>query len=113
MLNNITGNEYSDEWYTDRETVEKMLKVFPCKKDAVVLCPFDSDKSKFVEILQELGHKVIYGIHDFMNKDYEFDAVYTNPPFSIKTEVIDRCIATGKKCTLILPLDVMGGGKTP
>lgn len=31
MKNNITGNEYSDEWYTDRETVEKMLKVFPCK----------------------------------------------------------------------------------
>lgn len=111
MINNITGNEYSDEWYTDRETVEKMLKVFPCKKGAVVLCPFDSVKSQFVKVMQELGHKVIYGINDFMHQDYEFDAIYTNPPFSIKTEVIDRCISTGKKSTLILPLDVMGGVK--
>ena len=110
--NNISKNAYSDEWYTSRTTVETMLRVFPCNSQDVVLCPFDSEDSQFVKVLQERGHKVIYGIRDFLEREpYSFDCIYTNPPFSLKTDVIERCIDTGKKCTLVLPLDSLGGVK--
>lgn len=112
--NNITKSVYSDEWYTSRATVEAMLDIFPCNDTDTILCPFDSEKSQFVKVLQERGHKVIYGIRDFLERErepYSFDCIYTNPPFSIKTDVIERCIATGKKCTLVLPLDSLGGVK--
>lgn len=105
-------NNISDEWYTSRSTVESMLDVFPCNNNDVVLCPFDSEKSQFVKVLKERGHKVIYGVTDFLDKErepYSFDCIYTNPPFSTKNDVIERCIATGKKCTIVLPLDCLGG----
>lgn len=112
MINNITNNIYSDEWYTSRDTVETMLDIFPCNDTDTILCPFDSKKSQFVKVLQERGHKVIYGICDFLEREpYSFDCIYTNPPFSLKTDVIERCIATDKKCTLVLPLDSLGGVK--
>lgn len=112
MINNITKNVYSDEWYTSRTTIETMLDIFPCSDTDTILCPFDSKESQFVKVLQERGHKVIYGIRDFLEKEpYSFDCIYTNPPFSLKTDVIERCIATGKKCTLVLPLDSLGGVK--
>lgn len=111
--NNITKSVYSDEWYTSRATVEAMLDIFPCNDTDTILCPFDSEKSQFVKVLQERGHKVIYSIRDFLERaPYSFDCIYTNPPpFSVKTDVIERCIDTGKKCTLVLPLDSLGGVK--
>lgn len=107
--NNINNGIYSDEWFTDIPTVVKVLKLFPCPKGATVMCPFDSDNSKFVYALRHLGHNVICNITDFLEKDYEFDCIYTNPPFSIKDQVIERCVASGKPCTLIMPMDCLGG----
>ena len=83
--NNITKNAYSDEWYTSRATVESMLDVFPCSPQDVVLCPFDSKDSQFVKVLQERGHKVIYGIRDFLECERESRirlTAYTQTPRS-------------------------------
>lgn len=83
--NNITKSVYSDEWYTSRATVEAMLDIFPCNDTDTILCPFDSEKSQFVKVLQERGHKVIYGIRDFLEREpYSFDCIYTNPPVQLK-----------------------------
>lgn len=83
--NNITKSVYSDEWYTSRATVESMLDIFPCNPQDVVLCPFDSEKSQFVKVLQERGHKVIYGIRDFLERERESRirlTAYTRTPRS-------------------------------
>lgn len=85
--NNITKSAYSDEWYTSRATVESMLDIFPCNPQDVVLCPFDSEKSQFVKVLQERGHKVIYGIRDFLERERERESrirltAYTQTPRS-------------------------------
>lgn len=83
--NNITKSVYSDEWYTSRATVEAMLDIFPCNDTDTILCPFDSEKSQFVKVLQERGHKVIYSIRDFLERaPYSFDCIYTNPPVQRK-----------------------------
>ena len=81
--NNITKSVYSDEWYTSRATVESMLDIFPCNPQDVVLCPFDSEKSQFVQVLQDRGHKVIYGIRAFLVRESRIRlTAYTQTPRS-------------------------------
>ena len=58
-LNGITKNVYSDEWYTSQETVDIAIALLEPKTNAVILCPFDSDKSLFVKTLLAMGHEVI------------------------------------------------------
>lgn len=101
----------TDEWYTDQHTVNKCLEILNAPQGSTILCPFDSDESKFVQTLKAQGFQVIYGITDFIDseQDYECDYIVTNPPFSIKDQVIERVFKYGKRTVLVLPLDTMGG----
>jgi len=110
-LSGITGNELSDEWYTSPDTVKLMVKILKPRVHSVICCPFDTQKSHFVKVLQELGHTVIHSINDWLTQDYEYDYLITNPPFSIKDQVIEKCLISGKPSVLILPIDSMGGVK--
>jgi len=50
------------------------------------------------------------GGHDFLKyQPHTFDIQVTNPPFSIKTEWIERSIKLGKPFCLLLPVNAMGG----
>jgi hypothetical protein len=103
---------YSDEWYTDEETVNKAIGILQPKPRSVIMCPFDSDKSLFVQILKEHGHTVLYGMSNFLEThNYQFDYLITNPPFSLKDAVISQVYKYGKPSLLMLPLDVLGGIK--
>lgn len=102
----------SDEWYTPIETVKTMLNVFPPNVGDKILLPFDTDKSNFTKVIvREYDPLAIYGINDFLTKDYKFDYLITNPPYSNKDEIIARCIETGRPCVLVLPIDALGGTK--
>ena len=112
ILNNITNNYYSDEWYTDLETVNKMIELLNPLPNSKIICPFDTEQSIFVKRLKELGHTVIYNIFDFIENDaYDFDYIITNPPFSIKDQVISKCLKSNKRACLVLPIDSLGGVK--
>ena len=107
-LNNITNNYYSDEWYTDAETAAlcyAQLGFIPRR----VLCPYDTSESEFVKAAHRMGSTPIYGMRDFLTERYEADAIVTNPPFSIKDEVIERCYEYGIPSVLVLPIDSLGG----
>lgn len=111
MLRVLANQNRSDEWYTPENVVRQMLDLFPPPKGGTILCPFDTADSNFVKVLQKNSdNKVVYGVRDFMTKDYRFDYLITNPPFSYKDRIIERCINTGKPCVLLLPLDTLGGG---
>lgn len=111
MLRVLANQNRSDEWYTPENVVRQMLDLFPPPKGGTILCPFDTADSNFVKVLQEnCDNKVVYGVRDFMTRDYQFDYLITNPPFSYKDRIIERCINTGKPCVLLLPLDTLGGG---
>lgn len=110
-LNGITKNVYSDEWYTSQDTVNLAIDLLDPKPQSVILCPFDSDKSLFVQTLKEHGHTVLHGMSNFLEVDYHCDYIITNPPFSIKDKVIERVYELGVKAVLILPIDAMGGVK--
>ena len=115
-INNITKNFYSDEWYTSEETVKFMYKLLNVRNSVeresiTIMCPYDTENSYFVKVGKEMGFNIIYNIKDFLEKDYEYDYLITNPPFSIKDLVIEKCIKDGKKCCLILPIATLTGVK--
>lgn len=111
IINNITKNYYSDEWYTNQDTVEICLNLLSPSPESTVMCPFDSDKSLFVKTLLSRGHKVIFGVEDYLSNNYNYDFLVTNPPFSIKDRVIEKVLICGKPSVLVLPLDSIGGVK--
>lgn len=52
----------------------------------------------------------LYGAYKiFLTRDYEFDYLISNPPYSIKDKIIERCIDLGKPSVLLLPIDTLGG----
>ena len=112
MQNNLTGIEYSDEWYTDQETVNKAWMLLGVAHGDIIMCPFDTEQSLFVQKAKSQGHEVIFGIRDFLENDsYKFDKLITNPPFSIKDKVIKQIFKYGKPAAVMLPLDILGGVK--
>ena len=64
--------------------------------------------SLFVKAAQSIG-KCVYGMTDWIESNYEYDYLMTNPPFSIKDAVIEKVAKSGKPSALILPLDSLGG----
>ena len=102
----------TDEWYTTQDVVDIAIEILNPIANSTIMCPFDTDKSLFVQTLKKAGHTVIYSIMDFVSSEhYKFDYVITNPPFSIKDEVIETVFKYGKRSVLVLPLDSMGGIK--
>ena len=75
------------------------------------MCPYDTENSYFVKVGKEMGFNIIYNIRDFLEKDYKYDYLITNPPFSIKDLVIEKCIKDRKRCCLILPIATLSGVK--
>jgi hypothetical protein len=111
-LNGITKNVYSDEWYTSQETVDIAIKLLDPEPNSLILCPFDSENSRFVKTLEAMEHTVIYGIDDFIEGQFRLaDYIITNPPFSIKNKIIKRVYEYGLKAVLVLPIDALGGVK--
>lgn len=107
----LIKNSYSDEWYTPAYVVRTMLKVFPPNAGDRILLPFDTAESNFTKIITaEYDKQAIWGIQDFLTRDYEFDYLISNPPYSIKDKIIERCIDLGKPSVLLLPIDTLGGG---
>jgi hypothetical protein len=112
IMNNITSNVYSDEWYTNQETVDLCWKLLDVETNDKLCFPFDSAESLFVKKAIENNHSVIYGIDDFIgSSNYDFDKLLTNPPFSQKDKVIETVYAYNKPSCLVLPMDSLGGVK--
>ncbi len=98
----------SDECYTPRCGVEPIIKYLKSKKYKTIWCPFDQEQSNFVIMLLENNFNVIFS-HIDDNKDFltyepeEYDCIVSNPPFSIKDEVLERAYSFNKPFALLLP----------
>jgi hypothetical protein len=108
-ISGITGEVMTDEWYTKQDTVELMYKLLEPVSGSTVMCPFDTDKSQFVQVGEKLGFEVFRNIRNWLESEYEYDYLITNPPFSIKDKVIEKVLQSGKPSALVLPLDALGG----
>jgi len=98
----------NDEYYTPKYGVEIILP-YVKKEWKTIWCPFDKEWSNYVIMLKEMGYNVIHTHidegYDFLNYEpsFEFDAIITNPAFSIKNETIKKCIEYKKPFCLLLP----------
>lgn len=83
-----------DEYYTPAYAVRPLLPFL--KPNSKILCPFDKESSEYVKVLRDEGkHRVIYthieeGKDFFKMKRPNVDYIISNPPYSTKTEVLQR-----------------------
>ena len=99
-----------DEYYTPSLLVYPILPYI--KPNSIIWCPFDTSTSEYAIILKEEGHTVIHS-HISEGKDFftytpeNFDYIISNPPFSCKLKVLERCYQLGKPFALLLGLPIL------
>ena len=115
------GNDQSDkttngdERYTPYYAVEPILKYLSPK--SLIWCPFDKEWSAFVVMLKNAGHTVVATHIDndgdfFLQPCYSaYDYIISNPPYSIKDEVLERLYHWGTPFMMLLPLPTLQGIK--
>lgn len=87
------ANSGNNEFYTPKYAIEPIVKYI--KPNSTIWCPFDTEQSLFVKIFQKVGHTVIY-THIENGKDFfevpvpYCDYIISNPPYSMKGEVLSR-----------------------
>lgn len=97
-----------DEYYTPLYAVDIIVPYI--KENTTIWCPFDTSESQYVKKFQSLGHIVHYthidNGYDFLtyNPDFNFDVIISNPPFSIKNEILEKCINYERPFCLLLPM---------
>lgn len=96
----------NDECYTPANVVETIMPYIP--KQWVVWCPFDTEESEFVKVLNQNGYKVIFSHiengQDFYTyePDEHYDCIVSNPPFTNKKEIFDRAMSLNKPFMLLM-----------
>jgi len=111
MINSMK-NGGNDELYTPSYAVLPILKHIP-KSVKTIWCPFDTKESNIVKVLIEKGYQVI-ATHieeglDFFTTDIKCDLIISNPPYSIKDDIIERCYKLGYPFMLLLPITTLEG----
>ena len=95
----------NDECYTPAYAVYPIIKYLD--KSKVIWCPFDTDESYFVKILKEEGFNVI-NTHISLGQDFynyepdNWDIIVSNPPFTNKRLIFERCLSFNKPFALIM-----------
>ncbi len=104
----VSKNGKGDEYYTPDYIVEIIVPALKKKNFKNIWCPFDLESSEYVQVLRKHGFNVI-NTHLDLGQDFltfeptfEFDAIVSNPPFSIKNQIISKCIKYGKPWALLL-----------
>lgn len=102
----------ADETYTPFYAVEPLLEYIP--KGKTIWCPFDEEWSAFVQLFTEHELKVIHS-HKNDGKDFfryepeHYDMIVSNPPYSLKDEVLKRCYTLKKPFALLMPINSIQG----
>lgn len=105
----------SDEVYTPAYAVKPIIKYI--KPTDIVWCPFDMEDSEYVKLIRENGNIVIATHidtgHNFFEyePDEHYDMIISNPPFSIKDDIIKRLYELNKPYAILLPIPSLQGQK--
>lgn len=105
------GSIHGDEYYTrfeDAQIIAKNLIFSPIR----VWCPFNDIGSVWESVLKERGFDVVATNGDFFNMPVPVgvSAIISNPPFTLKQQVMDRIKHLNLKFALILPFQWLNDG---
>ena len=104
----VVAGSGNDEFYTPHYAILPLIKYLP--PNSSIWCPFDSDKSLIVKNLADSGHFVINTHLDEGEDFFQFsepldcDLIISNPPYSKKTEVLEKLFGWGKPFGMLLGL---------
>ena len=104
--------EEAQESYTPFYAVDPIMKYIP--KDKVIWCPFDVEWSSFYQSFKQGGYTVIRS-HLEDGKDFftyepdKYDVIVSNPPFSIKDNILGRLYELNKPFAVLLPMNSLQG----
>ena len=103
-----------DELYTPRYAVLPLVKYID--KSLKIVLPFDSKESEYYKVFNELGYDITClhlnnGEDFFLNMFEEYDIIISNPPFSIKDQILERLYLIDKPFMMLLPLTALSGMK--
>ena len=96
----------NDEYKTPEYAIDPIMKYLP-KKPATIWCPFDTEESLYVKRFRASGYGVV-ATHINNGEDFfeigvpECDCIISNPPYSIKTEVLKRLFGIGKPFAMLV-----------
>jgi len=112
-IQNVSKNGRGDEYYTPKYVVEILLPYIKQANFKTIWCPCDREESWFVKVFREQGYNVLLS-HIDEGKDFllyepqeQYDIIITNPPFSIKNKIIQRCLDLNKPFVLLLSATVI------
>lgn len=105
MKMDIVAGSGNDEFYTPLYAVKPITNYI--RQNSTIWCPFDTKNSIFVKEFENQGHKVIYthilNGEDFFEIDIpKCDYIISNPPYSLKTEVLKRLFEIGKPFAMLV-----------
>lgn len=88
----------NDEYYTPIYAVKPILPYL--KPHSTIWCPFDTQESNYVKVLEEEGHEVLYSHIKYGQDFFEVevprcDYIISNPPYSIKGKVFKKLFDLG------------------
>jgi hypothetical protein len=107
-----TTNGKNDECYTPRYAVEPLLEFLEPFRNKIIWCPFDTEESEFVKVLQENNYKVTFSHIDngqdfFQYEPEEWDLIVSNPPFTGKHLIFKRLYSFNKPFALIMDVRLL------
>jgi hypothetical protein len=95
----------NDNFITTKEDWKAIEDYLP--KDKIIYEPFYCD-GKSGLILKELGcNQVIHQNVDFFENTFNYDYIISNPPFSIKRQILDKLYEIDKPFILIMPMEIL------
>lgn len=99
------GFKKDDECYTPDYAVLPIVKYL--KPNSKIWCPFDTEQSEFVKVLKDNGFEVVHthicnGSDFFETNVQDCDYIISNPPYSLKTQIIDRLYDLGKPFAMLI-----------
>ncbi len=94
-----------DEYFTPSYAVYPIMKRL--RPGAVIWCPFDTADSAYVKVFSRNGFQVIYGHiqtgQDFFQVDVpDCDYIISNPPYSLKNQVLERLYTIEKPFAMLI-----------
>lgn len=97
----------NDECYTPRYAVLPLLDFLESFRGKVIWCPFDTDRSEFVKVLRKNNFNVVHSHIDNGQDFYTYepknwDVIVSNPPFTNKRKIFERCLSFGKPFALLM-----------
>ena len=110
----------SDEVYTPAYAVKPLLKFLNMRYNTsspVIWCPFDKEDSEYVKIFKAQGYEVIFTHIDngqnffYYEPEKHYDLIISNPPFSVKDDIIKRLYELNKSYAILLPVPSLKGQK--